>query len=267
MGWSSRPVSRGDNFPDTGGFEEQGWPAPAGFPCWVPIDADPWALPWPRLRIKALYLAHAAEQGVDVTEPLRRVGEMLLTAAEDEASEVAPFWGHALLRLGEHHAGQAKVLLAQTLSPDWLQRMCGDRTAAFWAILIRTHGSARVFQALADVGRSDFGLGLVDALLRLDLRALREREQLLQLMRPVLVRASERSYIPSEQFWAEAWAVPREVEALPELPQLPPGPWLEKLLEGSQRWAPQARQHLVGHLARFSLHDDVRRRCLGALMA
>ncbi|NMO13269.1 hypothetical protein HPC49_02755 [Pyxidicoccus fallax] len=247
-------------------IELQGEPEPTVFPFYVRLPGQPWENPWAPLHVKARVLAYAAEHGEDVVEPVRIVGGLLAAAPAPEAVRAAPFFGDALRRSAEHHPARAEGLLRLALSPEWLRPMRGDSTASFWVALLSAHGSACVFGALARTEGGALGLGCVDALLAQDLPALRERELSPELLRPILVRASEGAYSPSDAFWREAWTRARAVEEFPELPRLPAGVWLEQLLDKSRHWEARARRSLVGHLARYSLHEEVRGRCLEVLL-
>lgn len=248
-------------------FERQGWAAPTSFPWRQPLPGDPWAQSWPGLPGKTFLLACAAAHGLEVSGPLATLREQLPAAPTHMVAMTAQWLGYALLRLGEHHPAQADALLEQMLSEEMLLPMRQDQTAAFWTALIRRHGSSRVLSALDALEPGDCGLGLVDALLRMDIQALRERELRPELLRPILIRASECAYVPSTRFWEEAWKETRSAEEIPELPLMADGPWLEELLEKSQRWELGARRHLLGHLAGFSVDEQVRRQCVTALLS
>ncbi|MFL5357603.1 hypothetical protein [Archangium sp.] len=227
---------------------------------------DPWARAWPGLPAKAFVIACAAAQGVDVAAPLQLLFEQAPRASHHHTTMAARWLGYALLRLSEHHPLRANALLDRALCPELLGLMGKDDTAAFWMVLARRHGSGRVLAAVDQLGLRDTGLGLVDALLRLDLQALRERELRPELLRPLLIRASERAYVPSARFWEGAWQVERSAEEIPELPLLAVGTWLKEMLDKTTGWAPLTRRTLLQHLARLSIDEEVRRRCLTGLL-
>lgn len=245
-------------------FEQKGWLAPSVFPWRVQLPGDPWLQPWP-LPLKALLLACAAAHGADVAAPLATAFQLLVDTPEPHAS-VPDLLGYALLHFSEQHPGRTLELLERALTSEFLRVMRRDTTIAFWAALLRRHGSDKVLSALEALEPHDVGLGLVDALRALAPGALRERELRTEWLRPLLIRASEKAYEPSARFWEQAWSVERSVEDLPELPQLVPGLWLAELLDKSRRWEPGARQNLLRHLAGFSTHTEVRSRCLAALL-
>ncbi|MBN9686981.1 MULTISPECIES: hypothetical protein [unclassified Corallococcus] len=247
-------------------FESQGWPPPSLFPSKVLLQGEPWDRSWPRLEVQAIVHACAAAHGVDVAAPLSILFRQFKAIPVAQSGDLALVLGQALADLSQSHPGHASGVLEEALAPEILRSMWKDTTRAFWSALIRAHGSARVLARIDSLEPVDCGLGLVDALRRLDIESLRQRELRPELLRPLLIRASQGGYVPAARFWEEAWKAARSPAEIPELPELPPGPWLEALLTQSQHWEPERRQQLLRHLAGFSKHGEVRRRCVVTLL-
>ncbi|RKH37943.1 hypothetical protein D7Y23_38770 [Corallococcus sp. AB050B] len=248
-------------------FEGNGWPSPSVFPCRLPISEDPWELSLPSPFVQALVLACAATHGVDVATPLATVFQRRKVPPSGDLVATYPWLGYALLRLSQRLPEQAHEVLEQALVPEVLTKMFGDFTVAFWVALLGKHGSMKVLSLVDSLAPQECGLGLVNALLECDPLALRARELRPEFLRPLLIRAGEMAYMPSSNFWQEAWKAARSPVEIPELSQLDAGLWLEELFEKSQGWVPNARQQLLRHLAWFSVHEEVRRRCLACLMS
>jgi hypothetical protein len=248
-------------------FEGYGWPPPSVFPWRVRVEGNPWERPQPSPLLQALVLACAAAHGVDVAAPLATVLHRQEVLPATQLGDTYPLLGYALLRLSQRLPERAHEVLEQALVPEVLGAMFGDSTIAFWVALLRKHGSVKVLTLVDSLAPPDSGLGLVNALLECDPQALRERELRPEFLRPLLIRAGAGAYVPSGSFWQEAWKVARAPMEIPELPQLDAGPWLEELLEKSRSWEPGDRQQLLRHLAGFSVHEQVRRRCLTSLIS
>lgn len=248
-------------------FERLGWSSPSFFPAKVSLDGDPWERPWQKAEVQAIVLACTAAHGVDVATPLAKLFRLLKPLSALRSTQLSLVFGHALSQLSEYLPERASEVLEEALAPEILHWMCNDETSAFWSTLLKKHGSARVLAMLDPLEFVDCGLGLVDALKQLDIETLRQRELRPELLRPLLIRASQGRYVPSARFWEEAWKVARSPTEIPEFPQLAPGPWLEELLTHSQNWEPGRREQLLRHLAGFSVHEEVRRRCLATLLA
>ncbi|AFE04571.1 hypothetical protein COCOR_02274 [Corallococcus coralloides DSM 2259] len=237
--------------------------------CFEQRFKTPWSteVQWPKLVVRAVVLACAAAHGVDVAVPLSTLFRQLKGLPIAQSGDLALVLGQALSDLNQYHQEHASEVLEEALSPELLRSMWRDKTSAFWSALIQKHGSARVLAMLDSLEPVDCGLGLVDALTRLDIESLRQRENRSELLRPLLIRASQGRYVPSARFWEEAWKAARSPAEIPELPELPPGQWLEELLTQSQHWEPERRQQLLRHLAGYSRHGEVQRRCLVTLLA
>lgn len=218
--------------------------------------------------VRASVAAVAASCGVDVSVPLSDLLNELTRETDSTVWKLSMTCmpaGMALGQLARFHPECAAPLLKSALNPKLLLAMKRDDTFHFWAAMFQYHGSKQVLAELEKLGAREFGLGAFDALQAADERVLQEWQLHPAMVRPALLRAAEGRFLPSEEFWKKAWCVERKPEDLRELVVFLDGPWLTMLLNQSVSWSSPARRELLRYLARYSMADGVRARCLATL--
>lgn len=218
--------------------------------------------------VRASVAAVAANCGVDVSVPLSDLLNELTRETDSTVWKLSMTCMPASMALGQlarFHPDCAAPLLKSALNQKLLLAMRRDDTVHFWAAMFAHHGSKQVLHELETQGVREFGLGVFDALQVVDEQALHEWQLHPAMLRPALLRAAEGRFLPGEEFWKRAWCVERKPEDLPELVVFLDGPWLTMLLNQSVSWSSPARRELLRCLARYSMADGVRARCLATL--
>lgn len=242
----------------------------AAYQTWLAARlGSPWSAP-AELPLKLLMTSVAAQQGAQVSAALWPLLDVLESPPPcDLTPPLSPMalLSRVVTALCQHHPALADDVAARLLAPPLLAGLCTDDSEALWTLLLQRLGEGAVLAALAPLPLKDLGGGLFEALRQQAPERLQTLHLRPELLRPTLLALVEQRFTPAPDLLRRAFADPALLPPLDPLGALPAGPWLDELLLQSRAWPPLTRQRVLQRLAGFAATPEVRRACLGALLA